>query len=162
LRGLRGSRGADKNETNDSAVRRANILNYFKNGIDNCRKEKCIRYIGENICNSNTKIVVPLKASNMLDYEDYILNGRVRVMGKVVKIQKPGDKTYNSSLSGSYNRCRHISLMSDTNFDNIDYSNIDSPDLDVLGLLTSLNQKAADIQDQNMTLIEVLPIWVYI
>ena len=81
---------------------KAQVLKVLKEDMDNCKKEKCLKYISGSIGTSNTKIVVPLEIKYMADNLDYIQGAKITVLGKVVRISKENDINDNTLLSGTY------------------------------------------------------------
>lgn len=99
------------------------LIHFLKKGLVECRNEKCIRYIGYPTAQSSTLIVIPMKNSCMLEYEDYLLNGNVSIMGKVVRKHSLSDRD-DVAVSLEKKQANNVSLrkrlFSDTVFDNID------------------------------------------
>jgi hypothetical protein len=142
------------------------ILTFLKEGINSCKNGRCLRYIANDICDSDTQIVVPIKNCCMLDNEDYLLNGRIRVMGKVVKIARKsslnGEETALGSENGSNIIYDNISLMSGTIFDNLNYQQLFP--LRKGGLFRNLNLPQFDRTaiEARGNLYEILPILLYL
>jgi hypothetical protein len=147
----------DNNETNAEEMRKSEMLKFFKNEYNRCINEQCIRYIGDNVCNSKNRAIVPLKASSMLDYEDYLLNGSVRVMGKVVK-----KNSYTNAKYDEVDSPLRMSIKSKTIFDHLDYNSLANIEKDMFNIWSNFNQNAYEISDEIDNIIEVLPIIIYI
>lgn len=151
---------------NDTRTEQAQILAFLKEGINSCKNGKCLRYIAQNIADSDTKIVVPIKHSCMLENEEYALNGRVRVMGKVVKVAKKSalnnEESAIGSVGGSNIIYDNISLMSGTIFDNIDFQQLLSYQNNTILRSLSLPQFDRTRIESGGNLFEVIPILMYI
>ncbi|MBU3090966.1 hypothetical protein K2F40_03265 [Clostridium sp. CM028] len=78
------------------------VLKVLKDDMENCKREKCLKFISSNIGTSNTKVVVPLEIKNMADNLDYIEGAKITVLGKVVRIPKENEINNYSLLSGTY------------------------------------------------------------
>jgi hypothetical protein len=142
------------------------ILSFLKEGINSCKNGRCLRYIANNICDSDAKVVVPIKSCCMLDNEDYALNGRVRIMGKVVKTAKKSQLNSRETAIGTENGSNiiydDISLMSGTIFDNLNYEQLFPLQSTQLLRNTSLPQFDRTTIEAKGNLFEVLPILIYI
>jgi len=78
------------------------VLKVLKDDMENCKKEKCLKFISSSIGNTNTKVIVPLEIKYMADNLDYIEGAKITVLGKVVRISKENENNSNSLLSGTY------------------------------------------------------------
>lgn len=152
---------------NDTRAEQEKILNFLKEGVCTCKSDKCLRYIAHNIVDSDTKVVVPLKYSCMIENEEYALNGRVRIMGKVVKIARKSELNNEESAIGVdgvsniiYND--NISLMSGTMFDNINFQKLFPIQNNTLFRNFNLPQFDSTSVESNGNLYEILPIILYI
>jgi hypothetical protein len=139
-----------------------NIAAFLKGGLEKCRNEKCIRYLARPLVDSSHIIIVPIKNTCMLDNEDYLLNGRVTVLGKVVKvIRNPElDEVAPSEDNNSF-RTAGKKFLSRTFFDNIDLDLLES----IMG--NSGNRglsKGNEVENINgiNTVIEIIPISISI
>ena len=81
---------------------KSQVLKILKEDMENCKKEKCLKYISSSVGTSNTKVVVPLEIKYMADNLDYIEGARITILGKVVRISKGNELKSNSLLSGTY------------------------------------------------------------
>ena len=88
-------------ESKEHKVKRQ-VLKILKEDMENCKKEKCLKFISSSIGNSNTKVIVPLEIKYMADNLDYIEGAKITVLGKVVRISKENENNSNSLLSGTY------------------------------------------------------------
>ena len=88
-------------ESQEYKVKRQ-VLKVLKDDMENCKKEKCMKYISGSIGSSNTKVVVPLDIKYMADNLDYIEGARITILGKVVRIPKENETNSYSLLSGTY------------------------------------------------------------
>ncbi|MCB2289570.1 hypothetical protein LGK97_07290 [Clostridium sp. CS001] len=88
-------------ESQEHKVKRQ-VLKVLKDDMENCKREKCLKYISSSIGNSNTKVVVPIEIKYMADNLDYIEGAKITVLGKVVRISKENENNSNSLLSGTY------------------------------------------------------------
>jgi hypothetical protein len=77
------------------------ILASLKNGLNECRSSKCIRYVSDTILDSDSKAVVPVEAKNMLVNNDYMLNGKVHILGKVTRTNNYGGSVSVSNITGT-------------------------------------------------------------
>ena len=78
------------------------VLKILKDDMENCKREKCLKYISGNIGKSNVKIIVPLEVKYMADNLDYIEGARITVLGKVIRISEEQEANNHSLLSGTY------------------------------------------------------------
>jgi hypothetical protein len=152
---------------NDTREEQAKILAFLKEGINSCRNDRCLRYIANNISGSEAKVVVPLRHCCMIENEEYALNGKVRIMGKVVKVAKKSELNNDEAAigrdSGSniiYND--NISLMSGTMFDNINFQQLLPLQNNTFTKNLTYPQFDRTTVESNGNLFEVLPILLYI
>jgi hypothetical protein len=61
------------------------FMTSIKDIFDKCIENKCQRFISYSTTHPNTAIITPLKKACMLDCEEYLLSGKVSIIGKVVK-----------------------------------------------------------------------------
>lgn len=142
------------------------IAAFLKGGLDRCRNERCIRYIAKPLKNSSNIIIVPIKNSCMLDNEDYLLNGRVTILGKVVKIVKDPDPNPNEIAASSKDNNMiwrsKDRFISNTYFDNIDLDLLEG----IMGKNTNSRKSVAGGEEVNTddvhTVIEIIPISISI
>lgn len=81
---------------------KSQVLKILKEDMENCKREKCLKYISSSVGTSNTKMVVPLEIKYMADNLDYIEGARITVLGKVVRISKGDELNSKCLLSGTY------------------------------------------------------------
>lgn len=139
---------------------------FLQNSLKSCCQEKCLRYIGNCDFNSESKIVVPVKRNCMLENEDYLLNGKVIVTGKVVNVTEPNSKDEEIAIESFYGRRGNIplqnNLYSRTLLDYLDYDEIDKFVMNRnKGLLSSYKLDKTMIEINNRV-IEILPIAICI
>lgn len=78
------------------------VLKILKQDMENCKKEKCIKFISGSIGGTSTKFIVPLQIKYMADNLDYMEGSKITVLGKVVRISKENENNSSSLLSGTY------------------------------------------------------------
>jgi hypothetical protein len=125
------------------------VLKVLKEDMENCKKEKCLKYISSSIANSNTKVIVPLEIKYMADNLDYIQGSKITVLGKVVRISKENENNSNSLLSGTY-------------FDYLDeeyFQEFKNRFLKNTNLIRDYDKNQLEI---NEPVIEIIPIAMYI
>jgi hypothetical protein len=125
-----------------------NILKPLKDGLEEFQTSKCLRYISEPICSAGTKAVVPIESKNLLINTDYLVNGNMHIIGKVLKTTREDRNSVN--------------IMSGTFFDYLDFKEFDSQ-------LRKTNSSAPRLQiienpdsHNEYPLIEILPIAIFI
>lgn len=124
------------------------ILSLLKNNIDQYKKDKCLRFVGDNIANSKSRANIPIQAKCMIDNIDYMFNGRAGVVGKVVNVikDKKGEGTH--LLRGT---C--FEHFTEKDFEDIIDAFLPNASKEsVRGIITTDNNAA----------IEVLPIMIYV
>jgi hypothetical protein len=125
------------------------VLKILKDDMENCKKEKCMKYISSSIGTSNTKVIVPLEIKHMADNLDYIQGAKITVLGKVVRISKENELSSNSLLSGTY-------------FDYLDqeyFQEFKNRFLKNTNLIRDYDENQLEI---NEPIIEIIPIAMYI
>lgn len=135
------------------------MIEYLKKSLDNHKQERCLRYIVQCAADENVSAVIPMKLSSMLDNEDYLMNGSVTILGKVVNTfnnENAFDDTGNSRGEGSF----YNPLSNDAFFDYIDFTklnHINNP------LLNSVPKIKNTIETKGpFPQYEILPIAIYI
>ncbi|MGH4138936.1 DUF6414 family protein [Clostridium sp.] len=88
-------------ESKEHTVKRQ-VLQVLKADMENCKREKCLKFISSSIGETNTKVVVPLEIKYMADNLDYIEGAKITVLGKVIRISKENENNSNCLLSGTY------------------------------------------------------------
>ncbi|MCJ7691158.1 MAG: hypothetical protein MUO60_17845, partial [Clostridiaceae bacterium] len=63
--------GGNGDASEEDKVKRQ-VMKILKDDMENCKKEKCIKYISSSIGTGNTKVIVPLEIKYMADNLDYI------------------------------------------------------------------------------------------
>lgn len=125
-----------------------NILKPLKDGLAEFQTSKCSRYISEPICSAGTKAVVSIESKNLLVNTDYLVNGNMHIIGKVLRTTREDRNSVN--------------VMSGTFFDYLDFKEFDSqlrkanssvPRLQIIENADSHNE---------YPLIEILPIAIFI
>jgi hypothetical protein len=140
------------------------IASFLRGGLDRCRNERCIRYMARPLVDSSHIIIVPIKNSCMLDNEDYLLNGRVTILGKVVRVIKDpdSDEIAASSKDNKISWGSRDRFISNTLFDNMDLDLIEG----IMGKNASSRKPAASSEEVNVddvhTVIEIIPISISI
>lgn len=135
-------------ESKEHKVKRQ-VLKVLKEDMENCKKEKCLKFISSSIGQSNTKVIVPLEIKCMADNLDYIEGAKITVLGKVVRISKENENNSNSLLSGTY-------------FDYLDeeyFQEFKNRFLKNTNLIRDYDKNQLEI---NEPVIEVIPIAMYI
>lgn len=125
------------------------VMKILKADMENCKKEKCMKYISSSIGTSNTKIIVPIELKYMADNLDYIEGASITVLGKVVRISKENENNSNNLLSGTY-------------FDYLNeeyFQEFKNRFLKNTKLIRDYNTNEIDI---NEAIIEIIPIAMYI
>ncbi|WP_139904657.1 DUF6414 family protein [Clostridium thermarum] len=139
-----------------NSLKRKELLDYLKTSLSDHKRERCIRYIANNV-NGSMSAVVPVKMGSLLDHEDYMLSGNVTIFGKVIKIIEEGETT---NTEGFDNEKYEYLITNDAFFDNIDYDrlhNVNCPFLRRKPQTRKINNVAA-----SMPKFEILPIAIYI
>jgi hypothetical protein len=93
--------GENADGSEEDKVKRQ-VMKILKDDMENCKKEKCIKYISNSIGTGSTKVIVPLDIKYMADNLDYIEGANITVLGKVIRISKENENNSNSLLSGTY------------------------------------------------------------
>ncbi|MBZ9688721.1 hypothetical protein G9F72_020590 [Clostridium estertheticum] len=135
-------------ESQDHKVK-MQVLKILKDDMENCKREKCLKFISSSIGNSNTKVIVPIEIKYMADNLDYIEGAKITVLGKVVRISKENENNSNSLLSGTY-------------FDYLDegyFQEFKNRFLKSTNLIRDYDKSQIDI---NNPIIEIIPIAMYI
>ena len=135
-------------ESQEQKVKRQ-VLKSIKEDMENCKKEKCLKFISSSIGSSNTKIVVPLDIKNMADNIDYIEGARITILGKVIRIPKE-------------NEINNYSFLSGTCFDYLNeecFQEFKNRFLKDTNLIRDYDKKQLEI---NGSVIEIIPIAMYI
>jgi len=125
------------------------VLKILKEDMENCKREKCLKFISSSIGTSNTKFIVPLEIKYMADNLDYIQGAKITVLGKVVRISKENENNSNSLLSGTY-------------FDYLDeeyFQEFKNRFLKNTNLIRDYDKSQIEI---NEPIIEIIPIAMYI
>lgn len=91
----------DGDESKEHKVKRQ-VLKVLKEDMENCKREKCLKFISNTIGQNNAKMVVPLEVKYMADNLDYIEGAKITVLGKVIRIPKEKEIDGYSLLSGTY------------------------------------------------------------
>lgn len=140
---------ADKGDEGKEQKVKRQVLQVLKVGMENCKKEKCLKFISSSIGTSNTKVIVPLEIKYMADNLDYIEGAKITVLGKVVRISKENENNSNILLSGTY-------------FDYLDeeyFQEFKSRFLKNTNLIRDYDKTQIEI---NEPIIEIIPIAMYI
>ncbi|MGV8981383.1 DUF6414 family protein [Clostridium sp.] len=135
-------------ESKEHKVKRQ-VLQVLKADLENCKAEKCLKFISSSIGQSNTKVVVPLEIKYMADNLDYIEGAKITVLGKVIRISKENENNSNSLLSGTY-------------FDYLDeeyFQEFKNRFLKNTNLIRDYDKNQIEI---NEPIIEIIPIAMYI
>lgn len=139
-----------------SLIKRDELINYLKNSLDEHKKERCIRYIAESIDNPNDKYIVPIKTSSLVDNEDYLLNSKVTILGKVVSRDSENDIFSVGEEGGN----DYSPIYNDAFFDYIDFNKIKK--LHCPFLRTGPHFKDVNKLNSIKPLYEILPLAIYI
>ncbi|WP_291633612.1 hypothetical protein [Clostridium sp.] len=139
----------DNGDESPEQIVKRQILKVLKEGIGNCKSEKCLKFISSNIGISNTKVVVPLEVKHMAGNLDYIEGARITVLGKVIRIPKEDENNNYSLLSGTY-----FDYLNNEYFQ--EFKNRFLKDTD---LIRDYDSKQLEI---NGPIIEIIPIAMYI
>lgn len=138
----------DGNESKEHKVKRQ-VLNVLKADMENCKREKCLKFISNTIGQSNTKVIVPLETKYMEDNLDYIEGAKITVLGKVIRISKENEASNYSLLSGTY-------------FDYLNeeyFGEFKNRFLKNTNLIGNYNKKQLEVTEP---VIEIIPIAMYI
>lgn len=125
------------------------VLKSLKEKLEEHKNSNCFRLVAENVCGSNTNISVPIQLQFMEGHVDYMSNSKVSVLGKVVNIVKN-------------NRKRNMRMLSGSCFDYLEeegFRNFESRFIKNNSLVRNYSRKMIDI---NSSLIEIIPIAMYI
>ena len=135
-------------------LKRKELLDYLKASFNSHKQEKSIKYIANN-SQSNISALVPIKMSSLLDNEDYMLNGNVTVLGKVVK---KFEENPEASIDGINDFYEHL-ISNDAFFDNIDYEQLHSMHCPFLRRIPQPRKITGD--EKFHPRYEILPIAIY-
>ncbi|MCY6371448.1 DUF6414 family protein [Clostridium ganghwense] len=135
-------------DNNDDEEKKA-VLKGLKEKMEEYKSSKCFRFVAEDICNTNTKILVPTELKFMEDHVDYIKNAKVSVLGKVVKIENEAQSRNKHILSGSCFDCLDEGYFK--NFKNRFLKNN-----------SLLREYSTNMTNINSRMIEILPIAMYV
>ena len=124
------------------------ILLLLKSNMEQYRKEKCQKFIADKISNTSSKAVVPIQGKCMIDNMDYMFDGRVGVVGKVVRVIKDPKDEFISLLKGT---C--FEHFTERHFEDIISTFL--PETSADNLRRKTEKEAAPT-------IEVLPIMIYV
>lgn len=125
------------------------VLKSLKEKLEEHKNSNCFRLVAENVCDSNTNISVPIQLQFMEDHIDYMSNSKVSVLGKVVNIAKGNEN-------------KNVRMLSGSCFDYLDeegFMNFESRFVKNNSLVKNYSRKINDI---NSSLIEIIPIAMYI
>lgn len=123
------------------------VLKSLKEKLEEHKNSSCFRLVAENVCGSSTNISVPIQLQFMEDHIDYMSNSKVSVLGKVVNIDKNN---------------RNMTMLSGSCFDYLDeegFRNFESRFIKNNSLVRNYSRKITDI---NSSVIEIVPIAMYI
>lgn len=140
--------GESSDGSEEDKVKRQ-VMEILKEDMQNCKKEKCIKYISSSIGTRSTKVIVPLDIKYMADNLDYIEGASITVLGKVVRISKGNENKSNSLLSGTY-----FDYLNDEYF-----QEFKNRFLKNTNLIRDFNTNEIEI---NEPIIEIIPIAMYI
>ncbi|OPJ62443.1 DUF6414 family protein [Clostridium oryzae] len=130
------------------------MLNYLKTLIENFRNGHCLRYLGTSIENLDRHCILSLRHSCLLDNEDYLLNGNIRVFGKIVK--KYPDRTADNADTTMYSPFLNGSIL-----DYIDLSEVNNlafPYLREKPTISNIELNNSSVYP----LFDIVPIVIYI
>lgn len=141
------------------------LINTLKKWSDDCNGQRCKRLLSRHLTDNATIIIVPVKNSSMLDFEDYLLNGKVSIMGKVVKKYNVSDDlevATDENGKEEYLSKLERQLLSNTLLDKVDFNSI----INKFGSrFSSINSKVVsndiDVLSLN-NIIEIIPISIVI
>jgi len=124
------------------------MLSLLKNNIEQYKKEKCLRFVGDNIANSSSGATIPIQSKCMIDNMDYMMSGRAGVVGKVVNVTKD-------------RKDKGIQLLKGTCFEH--FTEKDFQDI-IDRFLPNASKESfrESIIKENNPSIEVLPVMIYI
>lgn len=60
----------------------------LKTKIEQYKNLKCDHFISEELFGSNIRAIIPIEGKHMLDHTEHIVDSKVTIMGKVIKIDK--------------------------------------------------------------------------
>ncbi|MDT8716320.1 hypothetical protein IAI10_06595 [Clostridium sp. 19966] len=142
-----------------SNIKSENMLSFLKSTLNNHVEQRCLRYLATSIENTNFNAIIPMKYQSFLDNEDYILNGKVRILGKVVK--KYDAPTEDGMMRGGENDSIENHLFNDEIFDYFDYDQLQQ--IYCPFLRRKPEMKNFDLKSNNIPInYEILPIAIYI
>jgi hypothetical protein len=139
----------ESSDGNEEDKVKRQVMQVLKEDMQNCKKEKCIKYISSSIGTRSTRVIVPLDIKYMADNLDYIEGASITVLGKVVRISKENENNSNSLLSGTY-----FDYLNDEYFQ--EFKNRFLKDTN---LIRDYNTNEIEINDP---IIEIIPIAMYI
>lgn len=140
------------------------MLSMLKNGLNECRNSRCVRYVSDPMFDSTYKAIIPVESKNMLVNNDYMLNGNVHVLGKVTRTR---DGAINTSAGGAgigigLPGASGLNLLSGTHFDFLDFEQFNNLNAGILRNAPFFSNLGDDILNPAFPLLEVLPIAIFI
>jgi len=139
----------DSGDESQEHKTKTQVLKILKDDMENCKKEKCLKFISSSFGTSNTRVIVPLELKYMADNLDYLEGASITVLGKVARVSKANENNSNSLLSGTY-------------FDYLDenyFQEFKNRFLKNTNLIRDYDKNQIEI---NEPIIEIIPIAMYI
>lgn len=139
-------------------VNKDEMIGYLRRSLDCYKQERCLRYIAQSTTDENLSAIIPMKTSSFLDNEDYLLNGNVTILGKVVNTfdNENAYTDINDALTGG----NFGPISNDAFFDYIDFTKLNEMNNPLLRSTPKL-RNFSDIGIPN-PLYEILPIAIYL
>lgn len=141
-----------------SNIKGESMVNFLKNTLNEHMEQRCLRYVASSIENTDNNAIIPMKYQSFLDNEDYILNGKVRILGKVIK--KYDDVEDYEMMRGEGDNKKNR-LLNDEIFDYFDYEQLQQIYCPFLKRKPEMS--SFDLKSNNIPVnYEILPIAIYI
>lgn len=137
------------NDTKDEIEHKKEALKNLKEKVNEYKTSRCFDFIGNEVCNTSSKFVIPVELNLLQDNMDYLLSSKVTVLGKVTKVQK--EKSYKNEVLTrgflNYIDENYISSLKKYFFK-------DAPCL--------IKNYSREEKNEELPVVEILPIAIYI
>ncbi|MCY6957459.1 DUF6414 family protein [Clostridium brassicae] len=126
------------------------IFESLKKSMDEYKSSKCFSFIGESIYNASARAIVPLELKFLEDHIDYINDSEITILGKITS------KDF-AKRNISNNR-----IASGSCFDYLDYEQLINLRDELLINSSIIKENGYQLRDSNSSLMEIIPIAIYI
>lgn len=135
-------------ETEKKSSRDEEAIRSLNKHMEEWRKNRCIRHYTNELCNPRTRFIVPIEYRHGIVNTDYITNGKVNVMGKVINCIDTSNQDFTQFIGDAF-----LDFINENYFLNFanGFANIGSAVNTMTNRFTS-----------NEKLIEILPIAIFL